>query len=322
MCCSLRRGVLCWLLLLAAVPALAADDPINADIVLAGGTLVDGSGAETMVGDVAIRGGKIVAVGKFARGTVGEVIDCQGMIVCPGFIDLHNHSDRPIVDPQTRANTNYLTQGCTTVVTGNCGSGPVDVAKYFEKIDQAGAGTNIIHLLPQGSLRSQVFGSARRAPTSDELKKMQELADKAMLDGAYGMSTGLIYVPGTYCETDELVEIAKVVASHGGLYASHIRNEGTGLLDAVSEALEIGRRAGLPVHVSHFKASGREAWGSLRAAAELIEKARQQGQKATADQYPYVASSTSLEAMVIPSWAREGGSKQLIKRLDDPATSE
>jgi N-acyl-D-aspartate/D-glutamate deacylase len=311
----------CLVLSLVALPA-AAQEKVDADILLAGGLVVDGSGAEGAVGDVAIRQGKIVAIGAFPRGTIGEVIDCQGMVVCPGFIDLHNHSDRSIVDPQTRANTNFLTQGCTTVVTGNCGSGPVDVAKYFKQVDEAGTGTNVIHLLPQGSLRSQVFGSARRTPTSDELDKMRELADKAMRDGAYGMSTGLIYVPGTYSQTDELVEIAKVVGSHGGLYASHIRNEGTELLDAVREALEIGRRAELPVHVSHFKASGREAWGSLRIAAELIERARKEGQKATADQYPYVASSTSLEAMVIPTWAREGGSKELVKRLDSEETGE
>lgn len=322
MSCLLRRGLFCLLLSFVAGPASAAEGPVDADLLLAGGLVVDGAGADGAVGDVAIRDGKIVAIGKFDRGAIGEVIDCQGMIVCPGFIDLHNHSDRSIVDPQTRANTNYLTQGCTTVVTGNCGGGPVDVAKYFKQVDEAGAGTNVIHLLPQGSLRSQVFGSARRTPSTEELDKMRELADKAMRDGAYGMSTGLIYVPGTYSQTDELVEIAKVVAEHGGLYASHIRNEGTELLDAVREALAIGRRAGLPVHVSHFKASGREAWGSLRVAAGLIEQARQEGQKATADQYPYVASSTSLEAMVIPTWAREGGSKELIKRLDDPENGE
>ncbi len=136
---------------------------------------------------------------------------------------------------------------------------------------------------------------------------MRELAEKAMKDGAWGMSTGLIYVPGTYAETDEIVEIAKVVARNGGIYASHIRNEGSGLVDAVREALEIGRRAGLPIHVSHFKASGREAWGGLRVAAALIEEARQKGQKATADQYPYIASSTSLEAMVIPDLGARRG---------------
>lgn len=306
--------------MLQSVAFVSAQQAVDADVLLVGGTIHDGSGAEGVVGDVAINDGKIVAVGKIVRGVIGQTIDCQGLIVCPGFIDLHNHSDRPILDARSRANTNYLTQGCTTVVTGNCGGGHVDVAKYFEDLAETGAGTNIIHLLPHGSLRSQVFGSARRPPSEDELQKMRQLAEKAMRDGAWGMSTGLIYVPGTYAETDEIVEIAKVVGRHGGIYASHIRNEGTGLVEAVREAIEIGRRGGLPAHVSHFKASGSQAWGSLRVAAGLIEDARQKGQRVTADQYPYVASSTSLEAMVIPTWAREGGNKQLVSRLDDQET--
>ncbi len=310
--------ILC--LTLSGAARARAQQPIEADILLVGGTIHDGSGGDAVLGDVALRDGKIVAVGKFARGAAGQTIDCQGLIVCPGFIDLHNHSDRPILDPRTRANTNFLTQGCTTVVTGNCGGGHVDVAQFCKDLETTGAGTNIIHLLPHGSLRSQVFGSVKRPPSEDELEKMRQLAEKAMRDGAWGMSTGLIYVPGTYAETEEIVEIAKVVGRHGGIYASHIRNEGAGLLDAVREAIEIGRRAKLPVHVSHFKASGREAWGGLRVAAGLIEEARQKGQAVTADQYPYIASSTSLEAMVIPTWAREGGSKQLISRLDDAQT--
>lgn len=315
-----RIALPCLVLSLVAGLPVHAQQAVNADVLLAGGTIYDGTGADGVVGDVALRDGKIVAVGKFAHETIGQTIDCTNLIVCPGFIDLHNHSDRPIIDEKTRANTNYLTQGCTTVVTGNCGGGHVDVATYFNDINSAGAGTNVIHLLPHGALRSQVFGSARRPPSEDELEQMRKLAEKAMKDGAWGMSTGLIYVPGTYAETDEIVEIAKVVGSFGGIYASHIRNEGSGLLDAVREAIEIGRRAKLPVHVSHFKASGRDAWGSLRVAANMIEEARQKGERVTADQYPYIASSTSLEAMVIPTWAREGGNKALIGRLDDDKT--
>lgn len=290
---------------------------INADWLLAGGTLFDGTGAEGVVADIAIADGKIVAIGEIERGVIGQVVDCEGLMICPGFIDLHNHSDDPIVAPATRANINYLTQGCTTVVTGNCGGGRVDVAKYFEQVDSAGAGTNVIHLLPHGSLRSKVFGNVRRVPTDDELAQMKSLAETAMLEGAWGMSTGLIYTPGTYAQTDELVEIASVVSRHDGIYASHIRSEGTGLVDAVREAIEIGRRAELPIHVSHIKASGTDAWGGLRVAASIIDDARTEGLVVTADQYPYIASSTSLEAMVIPTWAREGGRKALIARFDD-----
>lgn len=316
------RRVLALLMLCFCGAGADAAEPIAANILLRGGTIYDGSGAEGVVGDVAIVGERVVALGTFEIGEVGRVIDCTGKIVCPGFIDLHNHSDRQIIDARTRANVNFLTQGCTTVVTGNCGGGHVDVGKYFEQIDAAGAGTNVVHLLPQGSLRSTVMGRDNRAPTSVELEKMKQLAEQAMRDGAYGMSTGLIYVPGTYAETDEIVEIAKVVAAHGGIYASHIRNEARGLLAAVREAIEIGRRGGLPVHVSHFKASRPVAWGLVREAAAIIDEARGQGLTVTADQYPYIASSTSLEAMMIPTRYRAGGSKALLARLEDPEVVE
>ncbi len=303
---------LAWL----STPVRGAD-PVVADVLLVGGTIHDGTGRQGFVGDVAIRGDRVVAVGKFETKSVEWRLDCRGLVVMPGAIDLHNHSDRQVVDSRTRACINYLLQGCTTVVTGNCGSGPVDVGDYYEKIDKAGAGANVVHLLPHGALRRQVVGTERRPATKAELEEMQSLAEKAMADGAWGMSTGLIYVPGTYADTEELVALAEVVARHKGIYASHIRNENVRLLAAVDEAMEIGRRAGVPVHVSHFKSSGRGSWGLVRRAAERIAAARKKGQKVTADQYPYIASSTSLDATVIPTWARAGGRKELIRRLDD-----
>lgn len=311
------RQILLVLLLNVLSSIAVAQEPVNADLLLQSGTLFDGSGGDGVIGDVAIKGEKIVAVGTFKTGRVLLTIDCTGLTVAPGFIDLHNHSDSQMVDRRTRGNVNFLMQGCTTIVTCNCGSGPVNAGKYFEAIDAAGAGTNVIHLLPQGSLRQDVMGSINRAPTAAELAKMKELAETAMQDGVFGMSTGLIYVPSSYAQTDELIEIAKVVAAHGGLYASHIRGEGLELLKSINEAIEIGRQAKLSVHVSHFKASGPEAWGLIRQAAEQIEKARKAGQTVTADQYPYIASSTSLEAMLIPTWARAGGQTALVKRLDD-----
>jgi len=317
-----RRGLLLFPLVavvlgLSASPSRAAE-PVMADWVLKGGVIHDGAGSPPREGHVAIRNGKIVAVGNCEIHPAAQQIDCTGLVIAPGFIDLHNHSDNQVVDPLTRGNINYLMQGCTTVVTGNCGSGPVDVAGYYDRIDAAGAGTHVIHLLPQGSLRDYVLGTEQREATEKELARMRELAAKAMRDGAWGMSSGLIYVPSSYASTDELVEIATVVAQHGGIYASHIRGEGTGLLNSVNEALEIGRRSGAAVHVSHFKASGPEAWGLVRQAAAMIEKARAAGQTVTADQYPYIASSTSLTAMLIPTWARAGGDAALKKRLDDP----
>jgi N-acyl-D-amino-acid deacylase len=303
----------------AAKVGTAKAGPVEADLVLRGGTIYDGV-RDGFTGDVAIKKGRIVAVGATEYAGNPQFLECGGLVVAPGFIDLHNHSDRPIVTAATRANVNFVTQGCTTIVTGNCGFGPVDVGKYYDEIDLHGAGTNVAHLLPHGDLRDAVFGKVDRVPTTSELEKMCELADRAMRAGAWGMSTGLIYVPGTYAKTEEIAAVATVVGRHGGIYASHIRNEGRDLLQAVEEAIQIGREGKLPVHVSHFKASGRDAWGTLHVAAELIEKARTAGARVTADQYPYIASSTSLEATLLPAWSREGGRKEIEKRLADPAT--
>lgn len=321
-CLSVRCCIVLVLLALFVGDTSEAATPVTVDVLLKGGTIFDGSGNDGIVGDVAIRGERIVGVGTFPLKEAKWEIDCRGLVVGPGFIDLHTHCDGPLVRPATRANVNYLMQGCTTVVTGNCGSGSIDVAEFYDKIDAAGAGTNVAHLLPHGSLRSRVMGTAQRKATPDELAEMKRLTNKGMIDGAWGISTGLIYVPSSYADTDELVEIAKVVAAQGGIHATHIRDESTEVLEAVNEVIEIGRQAGLPTHISHFKSCGRDAWGLVRRAAEAIEMARQSGQQVTADQYPYIASSTSLDAMLIPTWARAGGRKALIAHFDDPKTAE
>jgi N-acyl-D-aspartate/D-glutamate deacylase len=291
----------------------AFDD--DADLVLRNATVYDGSGGEGVVRDLAIKGDKILSVGEW-KGTAKATLDAKGLIAAPGFIDLHNHSDTSIVADATRDNYNYTSQGCTTIVTGNCGGGVVDVAKYFKELDERGAGTNVVHLMPHGAIRSKVFGSQRRAPTAEELSKMKDLVDKGMKDGAWGMSTGLIYVPGTYARTDEILELARVVNRYGGLYASHIRSEAADLLDAISEAIEIGEKSGCPVQISHLKCSTKEAWGKMGEACAKIEAARARGLKVTADQYPYPASSTNLAAYTLPTWALEGG--KVAERLSDP----
>lgn len=301
----------------AAAVQLISMPPVTADVLLRGGMLYLGDGQLPVTGDVAIIGERIAAVGQFPIEAVRHEIDCNGLIVCPGFIDLHNHSDRQVLQKSTRAVVNFLTQGCTTIVTGNCGSGPVDVGRYYDEIDNGGVGVNVAHLLPQGSLRRQVIGTTNRKATAAELEQMSSLVEEAMRDGAWGMSTGLIYVPSSYADTDELIRMATIVGEHGGIYASHIRNENVRLLEAVEEALTIGREANLPVHISHYKSSGKDSWGLVRVATEIIEKRRASGQPVTADQYPYTASSTSLDATLIPAWARSGGQKEMLQRLDD-----
>jgi N-acyl-D-aspartate/D-glutamate deacylase len=317
----LYAAALSFLLLL---PAAA---PVEADLVIRGATLYDGTGKPGVKGDLAIKGERIAAVGSFQAAGNPKVLDGTGLIVAPGFIDLHNHSDiagadkpmaeSPIAQPASRANLNYLTQGVTTIVTGNCGFGPVDVASFLKQLDEQKVGSNVAHQVPHNALRQQVMGLANRPPTKEELDKMKDLMDKGMKAGAWGLATGLYYTPGSYAQLDEIVELAKVAAVHGGFYASHIRDEGAGLLASVTDTITIGQRAGLPVHVSHMKAYSRRGWGKAADAVALIEQARKKGQVVTADQYPYTASSTSLQADLVPTAYREGSQKDLIKRLDD-----
>ncbi len=304
---------------LALLALLPADpDAVPADIVIRGATLYDGTGQPGRKGDLALRGERIVAVGTFTVAGQPRVVEGSGLVVAPGFIDLHTHSDTALLQPTTRANLCYLLQGVTTVVTGNCGSGPTKVAAHFRQLELNGIGSNVIHQVPHNSIRQQVMGNANRLPTAAELKHLEQLVDQGMKDGAWGLSTGLIYNPGTYAKTEELITLAKVAARHGGFYASHIREEGVGVLGAIHEALTIGREAHLPVHISHLKASGQQAWGKAADEIALILEARAKGQVVSADQYPYTASSTSLAATLVPPQFREGTPQEFLARLDDP----
>ena len=293
-----------------------ATEPVDADLVIRHAQIHDGSGRAAFPGDIAVRGKRIVAVGRFMVQGEPRQLDGTGLIAAPGFIDLHSHSDRSIVKAATRLNANYLKQGVTSVITGNCGGGTHDVAALLRAIDENGAGTNVLPLLPHGALRREVMGTANRAPTPGELVKLKERVDQAMQAGAWGISTGLIYIPGTFAEQDELIALAQIVARHGGLYASHMRNENTRLLESIQDTLAIGQGAGLPVHISHFKASGRQAWGLAADAIALIRQARAAGQMVTADQYPYTASSTSLSVLAVPRPFRQR--ELLLSALQDP----
>lgn len=313
---KVHRAWLVGLVVAAATTRAGAED--ETVVILRGGLVVDGTGAPGRREDVAIRGDRIEAVGEVGPIEGAEVIDATGLVVAPGFIDLHSHSDGPILRPEARSNRNYLHQGVTTVVTGNCGSGPVDAADYFRAIRERGAGTNVIHLIPHGNLRRSVVGVGDVRANPAQLRKMAQVVEREMEAGAWGMSTGLIYVPSRYGDTAELIALARVVARHGGFYASHIRGEGETLLEAVDEAIAIGRESGAPVHISHLKASGRANWGKVAEACARIESARAEGRAVTADQYPYVASGTSLAAMVVPDWAQRGDAAEFARTADDP----
>lgn len=290
----------------------------GATVILKGGTVIDGTGADRRSLDVAIRDGRISAVGEGLKIAGAHSIDVTGLIVAPGFIDLHSHSDESILQPKTKANLNYLSQGVTTVVTGNCGSGPIDVAAYLSRVDAAKPGTNVLHLIPLSDVRRAVLGAADRPADSAALAKMEALVAKGMDAGAWGISSGLIYVPGRYATTKELVALARVSSQKGGIYATHMRNEGSDLLKSIDEALAIGKDAGIPVHISHLKAMGRANWGLVIPACARIVDARRTGMIVTADQYPYIASSTQLSAMVVPHWARQGNATEFARMADDP----
>jgi N-acyl-D-aspartate/D-glutamate deacylase len=313
------------LALLAAAPAAPAPDTLA--LLVRNGTVYDGSGAEGVRADVGVQDDRVVFMGDAAaEGVHGRrEIDATGLVVSPGFIDPHTHAgeDLDAEERAARENLNYLMQGVTTVVVGNDGGGTFEVADERARYDGRGIGTNAALLVGFGSVRSEVMGMADRAPTDAELDRMRALVDRAMREGAVGMSTGLFYTPQNFSTTAEVVELAKVASSYGGIYDSHLRDESSysiGLLGAVSEAIEIGRAADIPVNISHIKALGVDVWGQADSALALIAAARARGQKVTADQYPYDASGSSVSASLLPPWAQAGGRDSLLARMDDPET--
>jgi N-acyl-D-amino-acid deacylase len=286
----------------------------NYDVLINNGKIIDGTGNNWYYGNLAIKDGKIVAIGKNIAGTATKTIDATGLIVAPGFIDVHTHSEN-ITDKPTA--DNFIYDGVTTLVTGNCGSSKVDLKAFFQKVDSAKPSVNIASLIGHNSVRIQVMGYSDKVATNEELQKMETLVAQAMKDGAVGFSTGLIYIPGTYSNTDEVVSLAKQSAKYNGVYASHIRNEESGVLDAISEAIDIGRKANLPVEISHFKAGYKANFGKSKDMVALVETARKEGLDVTVDQYPYTASSTNL-GVRLPDWAFVGGNDSLLKRIENP----
>lgn len=286
------------------------------DIIIKNGKIVDGSGNSWFYGDVGIAKGKIVAVGRL-NGTAPRIIDAKGLIVAPGFIDVHTHIEGN--DLKVPTAPNFILDGVTSVVTGNCGSSNTDIKKYFRRLDSVKTSINVATLIGHNDVRDAVMGETRRDPTAAEQKKMEEIVEQAMRDGAVGFSTGLIYVPGTYSKTPEVIGLAKAAAKYNGVYASHIRDEADAMIDAVEEAINIGRQANIGVEISHFKTTYRPNWGRSASMIELVEKARREGIDVTVDQYPYIASSTSLNTR-LPSWVFSGGRDSVLFRLKDKST--
>jgi N-acyl-D-amino-acid deacylase len=296
---------------------------LNLDLLISGGQVIDGSGSRPFKADVGIKDDRIVFIGRAAKFRVNaaRTLDATGMIVAPGFIDPHTHALEDLSSPKRNSNQPFLMQGVTTVITGNDGDGPFEIAETLEKWERQGIGTNAALLVGHGELRRVAIGLLDTAPTAAQLQKMKSLAAQAMDEGAFGMSTGLFYSPGSFAKTEEVIEIAKIVAAKGGIYDTHMRDEGSysiGLLNSIRETIRIGREAKIPVHISHIKALGTDVWGQSNAVIRLIKQARAGGIRATANQYPYTASGTNLTAALVPRWAEEGGNSKLLERIKDP----
>lgn len=285
------------------------------DVLITNARIIDGTGNPWFWGSVAIRDGKIAGVGR-VEGSADRTIDAKGQIVAPGFIDVHAHTEDIFGNPTAE---NFVRMGVTSLVTGNCGGSVTDVGKFLGQFGEKPLAVNLATLIAHGSVRRDVVGLDDRAPTAEEQAKMNAIVDKGMKDGAVGLSTGLIYVPGTFAKTEEVVELAKVASHYGGTYASHIRNEGNEVVEAIKEAINIGEQAKMPVEISHFKIASKALWGQTPTTIGLVEDARRRGLQVTVDQYAYTASSTSLDSRM-PSWAIAGGREAGKKRLADPAT--
>ncbi len=306
------------LLLIVFAVGFSASSSVQAqdfDYLILGCRIIDGSGNPWYRGDVGIRDGRIAEIGRLEGRGSSRVIEAADRVLAPGFIDVHTHVERGI-ERVPRAD-NYLLDGVTTVVTGNCGGSRTDLNAWFQSLESQGIGLNLASLIGHNSVRREVMGSADRPASPNELRAMRELVERAMRAGAVGLSTGLLYVPGTYAETDEIVDLTRVAGRFGGVYASHIRNQGPRLRESILEAAEVGRLAGVPVQISHLKVKGKKRWGTIVETLTLIDGLRDSGLQIIVDAYPYPRASTNL-GVNLPSWALADGRDAVQSRLSDP----
>jgi N-acyl-D-aspartate/D-glutamate deacylase len=291
------------------------------DLLVRGGTVVDGAGNPSYVGDIGIKGGKIAAMGRLGGKTAARTIDAAGLTVAPGFIDIHNHSDNTLV--QDGNAQSFIRQGVTSMIFGEGGSAApsrqyADFDAYFSTLLKKGISTNIGTYVGSSEIWTFVRGPKAGPPTKDELDKMRALVDSAMRQGALGVASSLSGPPGSWIDTDTLVAMCEVASKYGGIYSTHMRTEGRGVFESVAEAIEIGRRAKVPVDIIHLKIAEHEMWGQMPELTATIAAARARGQDVQSNVYPYRAGQNNLSS-IIPPWAHEGGSQQLIARLKDPS---
>src|SRR3954449_3151134 len=312
------------LVLAAASLALAIATPRaqtpQYDLVIRNGRIVDGTGSPWYLGDLAVRNDTIVRIAPRIDAPAARVIDATGKIVAPGFIDLHTHSRRGIFQVPTAEN--YVRQGVTTLMEGPDGSSPLPIKPFLDQVAALKVSPNFGLFIGQGTIRDQVIGPINRKATAAELDKMRGLVRTGMQDGAFGLSTGLFYVPGTFTPTDEVIELANVAGRLGGIHESHQRDDAAKLLDSVNETIAIGEKGHLPTQISHAKVVGVGNWGRSVDMLRLVDEARARGVDVTIDQYPYTASSTSVQAALIPAWVLEGGREQMLARLKESGSRE
>jgi N-acyl-D-amino-acid deacylase len=315
---SLNLMLAAIILLLSRPFALAQDPAQPIDLIIRGGSLIDGSGSPPIKADIGITGDRIVFVGPSAGRKAKREIDAAGLVVTPGFIDPHTHTAGDLSDPKRSRNDAYLMQGVSTVATGNDGDSPTAIGATLDRWNQRGIGTNAVLFIGQGTVRREVMGMTDAKPTPEQMDRMKGLVEAGMNEGAIGISTGLYYAPGSFSSTKEVIELARIAGVHGGIYDTHMRDEGSysiGLLGSVRETIRIGREAHLPVMISHIKALGADVWGKSADVIALIDNARKAGVNVTASQYPYTASGTSVTAALVPRWAEADGA--LLKNLND-----